>query len=249
MLNRIRVGLWVGALAVCGLCGAASAQVAGNGFSREVAKGPGVFNGPANDAPVMRNPMPPLSEIPPMPMPFPAMVPVNGQMANSIVVCDAETGKSEVIQGHVVSGLTGDKHEGRFPVEGEIGSEGYGSRSFSTLSPITTQGTFPWSPNCKVAMRFLTSGGANAWYVCSGTMIDWSTVLMAGHCVYNHGNGLPDQWAQEVYVFPGWDGVNGTILPPNGPGTNQAYGYFGYSRGTYMGAGGSWISSGSRDQD
>src|SRR6185369_12494799 len=116
------------------------------------------------------------------------------------------------------------------------------------MGAISTRNTFPWSANCKVAERFDNGSGGAAWYVCSGTMIDSTTCLVAGHCVYNHGNGIPDGWATDVYVFPGWDG-NGTIITPSAPGSNSVLQNFGYAHSRFLGAGTAWVNSSSRDQD
>jgi V8-like Glu-specific endopeptidase len=55
---------------------------------------------------------------------------------------------------------------------------------------------YPWRVNVKLFMDFPDGG-----YLCSGTMIQPSYVLTAGHCV-NHGNG--GAWANSITVVPGY---------------------------------------------
>ena len=56
----------------------------------------------------------------------------------------------------------------------------------------------PWRRHVKIIMRF---GSVN--YVCSGTLVDPEVVLTAGHCIHDQDLG---GWADEVWVYPGWDG-------------------------------------------
>jgi hypothetical protein len=77
--------------------------------------------------------------------------------------------------------------------------------------------------------------------VCSGTMRDAETVLTAGHCVNNGSGGA---WADEIWVYPGWDG-NGTINP--GPAVRAEP--YGWAHATYFGSWTGWTVDGDFNYD
>ncbi len=245
MITRI---ISVVAIASLSLVSFAHAQEHGRANAQEVQPGPGVLSGGGgDDRPGVVHPMPPLDQIPPLPMPVMDAL-ARGPLGNTMIIYDESTGESRTITVRVDPGLTGGAGGGGLPPEIPVGNEGLLPRGFGTMSAISTRNVFPWSANCKVAERFNNGAGGGAWYVCSGTMIDPTTCLVAGHCVYNHGNGIPDGWATDVYVFPGWDGA-GNIIPPSGPGTNTSYANFGYAHSRFLGAGTDWVNNSNRDQD
>jgi hypothetical protein len=108
--------------------------------------------------------------------------------------------------------------------------------SFGTMSEITNTQDPPWRMNVKLVGRM-----GSSYYVCSGTMRDAETVLTAGHCVYDYGGY---GWADEIWVYPGWDGVGGQFNPP--PSVINPYGY---GRGTYFGSWTGWTNSGDYNND
>lgn len=118
--------------------------------------------------------------------------------------------------------------------------------SFGTMSliPPASRAAFPWRVNCKLAMRWVDNNGSSAWFVASGTMIDAETVVTAGHCVYSREAAFSaNPWAQEVYVYPGWDGGDTLI-----PASSTMYPY-GWGRGTLFGSWTSYTDSGNFDFD
>lgn len=190
--------------------------------------------------------LPPLDQIPPMPMPDP---PEPGQeklgLVGSVLVHDAlagettELGETESLPLQaLLSGSGGD---------GYAGADGGGGfeimpESFGTMTHIGNTGDSPWRMNAKLLMRFETTSGTDAWFVCSGSMVDAETVLTAAHCVYSRDEDIVD-WAKEIYVYPGWDG-DGDMWPP--PDPVNAYGW---ARGTWYAAGSDYVSSGNTDAD
>jgi hypothetical protein len=75
-------------------------------------------------------------------------------------------------------------------------------------------------------------------------MIDGGTVVTAGHCVYNRGASFTaNPWAQEIYVYPGWDGGNTLI-----PASTTMYPY-GWARGTFYAGWTSYTTGGNANYD
>ena len=215
----------------------------------EVQRGQQLFRpAPADDRPHVFHPMPRLDTIPPMPMPVYNPTPAGQQPGNLISSHDQRTGETRTIPIDTVPGITSGQTNGGLPLVAAVGSEQFELRGLGTMTAISTRNTFPWSTCCKVALSFNNGSGGQSWFVCSGTMIDPSVCLVAGHCVYNHGNSIPDGFATSMYVFPGWDG-NGNIIPPSGAGSDTSYNDWGYGASTYIAAGGSWVSSANTDQD
>ncbi len=237
------------------IAGSCAAMAFGQQYSttnaREVRPGPGVINPDptgARDGPTVAHPVPPLDQIPPIPMPVFQGAALDGAVNNGFIYHDTRTGQDRTIPPEVWAALTEGQTGGSLPPETPITGEGFRPRGLGTMSAISTRNTFPWSANCKVIERFNNGAGGASWFVCSGTMIDPATCLVAGHCVYNRGNGIPNGWATDVYIVPGWDG-NGNIVPPNSVGSNTSLQNFGYAHSTGLGAGTAWVNSGSRDQD
>ena len=182
---------------------------------------------------------PPLGDIPPMPMPYPpdanSLSPVN-QGPGAPVIRDLTTG--EVTTGAEAStAMQNIFSQGGYYAGADGGSaQGeLGAASFGTKSLVANDGTAPWRMNVKVAFRF----GAS-WFVCSGAMRDIRTVQTAGHCVHQ-GNG--GNFADEVLVYPGWDGV-GSFIPFN-PDAQTHGGARGVSLGSWTG----WTVNGNFDFD
>lgn len=126
------------------------------------------------------------------------------------------------------------------PLPGLLGDgQESAARTMSALDLIDDPSVAPWNINCKLLMRFGTS-----YFVCSGTLIDRRTVLTAGHCV-NDGSG--GAWADEIWVFPGYDNDNGNgNTLPYSDETDWPFGS-GYSVGVASWTG--WTVSGDYQQD
>ncbi len=190
--------------------------------------------------------LPALDEVPPMPMPEPPPPGAESLgVVGTLLVHDALTGETtELSEAEslplqaLMGGSGGDGYAG---ADGGGGSEVM-PESFGTMSRITNTGDSPWRMNAKLLMRFRTTGGADAWFVCSGSMVDAETVLTAAHCVYSRDANIAD-WAQEIYVYPGWDGA-GDMWPP--PDPVNAYGW---ARGTWYAAGTGYVTNGDTDAD
>ncbi len=140
-----------------------------------------------------------------MPMPNDAGMPVieTDYAAQRPVMYDVRTGVetignpvdiSEFISHNVVDSMPG-------LIDDSFDDNGGFGENMGALTLISDTTSAPWVINCKLLMRFGTG-----YSVCSGTLIDRRTVLTAGHCI-NQGNG--GAWADEVWVFPGYDNDNG----------------------------------------
>jgi glutamyl endopeptidase len=205
--------------------------------------GAGAFRGDSGDGPSHRAlppGMPNLAEIPFRQMPDPART-IQTNIVSGVTIYDMTTGEAREMPVTIVEpNEDGTPTIGGLPFAG-VGQSGSSSESgaggTSFLNAMSVTGglsTFPRSPNCKVAMRF-----GSGWSVCSGTMINEQTVLCAGHCVNDGGTGgTAGAWADEVYVFPAWDG-GGTITPGTGTINN-----FGWGRATFqLLAGSNWVNN------
>lgn len=189
----------------------------------------------SDDVPVPVPNHPPIAEVQPMPMPpiSAQKSPISGS-AGAGVSHNALTGETVTLPqdpSEPASGLSGAQGGGYAGADGGDGTE-VTPATFSTMSHITNTADSPWRMNVRLLMRF-----GSSYYVCSGTMRDASVVLTAGHCVYDFGGY---GWADEIWVYPGWDGVD---LSGN---TINPYGY-GYS--TYFASLSGWTGSGNTDYD
>jgi V8-like Glu-specific endopeptidase len=151
---------------------------------------------------------PPINEIPPMPMPEDTdEVPASMEPLEGGTFYDAITGETVTASVDELALFGGSGWGGGYSGAdgGEQDPEGL-LASFGTMSMIGNTEDHPWRMNAKVVIRF---GGS--FFVCSGTMRDPETVFTAGHCVYDYGGA---GWADEIWVYPGWDGVGGQATPP-----------------------------------
>jgi len=134
------------------------------------------------------------------------------------VIHNVLTGETMTVPPDYYPVFEGLAQGGGYP--GADGGQGLGSDMESPagmigdMTQISNTGDFPWRMNVKVVMRF-----GSSWYVCSGTMRDAETVLTAGHCVYDYGGA---GWADEIWVYPGYDGSDWGLPPPD---TVGAYGW------------------------
>ncbi|PIU50460.1 MAG: hypothetical protein COS92_01255 [Desulfobacterales bacterium CG07_land_8_20_14_0_80_52_14] len=189
------------------------------------------------------NPLPKdLSGYLPMPIPFPTKQPATAQGIDSnllkqIVSYNPKTGKETVLNPATVSGPVGSLMQtiassGRNGV-GSLGidAESRLQNSLETFTDITAVGNteeYPWRVLTKVFMTF-----PNGNYVCSGTLIQPSYAITAGHCVNNGSGGA---WASQIVVTPGYrdnwapygSAASGTFLSFAGWTT---YGDFNYDIG------------------
>lgn len=175
----------------------------------------------SSDAPAAVPNHPPIALIPPMKMPTPGKSRGTASGPGKGVIFDLQTRKS-----FEIGGQTSEVKDGLFMGGGYSGADG-GSGLEEALQPDSPSAPFtllsaatraadPWRMNVKVVFRF----GAS-YFVCSGTMRDVRTVLTAGHCV--HEGGAAGQWADEVWVYPGWDGIG--PVNPGPPTTSNPYGW------------------------
>ncbi|MFQ5526833.1 MAG: CARDB domain-containing protein [Thermoanaerobaculia bacterium] len=107
-------------------------------------------------------------------------------------------------------GTTGDPTLPLITAESHpAGSEEDVPRNFSGLSFVATPEDYPWRVAVKLFMSFRDTGGTLRNYVCSGTLIDPTHVITAGHCVYSHtdtNNGwVFNDWAETITVVPGYE--------------------------------------------
>ena len=204
-------------------------------------KGPASFSPAIGEEPAPASAQPPLKNIRPMPMPYPPKPGAVATPAKPGVPIWHDLRTKKTVIGPAAKALLPQSPPQRQSGGYYGGADGAPAQdevhpaSFGTKSRITNTADHPWRMNVKVAMRF----GAN-WFVCSGAMRDMRTVQTAGHCVFNFGG---TGWADEILVYPGWDG-NGDIIPfdPN----QQTYGA---ARGIQLGSWTSWTNNGSFDFD
>ena len=169
---------------------------------------------PGADGPAERPNHPPLDQIPPRRMPDEAAAAARRAAAGPLrmVGRDLVTGRTIVGPERTASALANTQSQGG----GYAGADGRAGVSdidqqatmSGSMSVISTasRATPPWRMNVKVVIR----DGAS-YSVCSGTMRDAETVLTAGHCVFDFGG---TGWADEIWVYPGWDGVGPHFAPP-----------------------------------
>jgi len=192
---------------------------------------------PAEEEPMLIPTHPPIDQIPPMPMPEKRE---NGAAAPASigpgegVIYNPKTKQTTIMPSESANPAfeAFTKGGGYSGADGGPGTE-LTPATMGTMSKITNTGDHPWRMNVKLVMRF----GAD-WYVCSGTMRDAETVLTAGHCVFNYGGY---GWADEIWVYPGWDGVGGTSSTVINP--------YGFGYGTYFGSWSGWTGSGDWNND
>ena len=191
---------------------------------------------------------PPISEIPPMPMPQADDAQLRGRSSDEVSIHDAETGETRVLPLGVPSGLSEARSEG--PAYAGIGGAAAapasvpGLEAFSNMTVAGDLPGWPRSANVKLVMRFTSSiDGAQYTYVCSGSMADGGVVQTAGHCVYArspNGNQI-FAWADEIWVYPAWNGIDANA--------SNVFQHFGRARGTQYMAGTTWINDGNFDAD
>lgn len=192
---------------------------------------------------------PPIDQIPPMPMPdFGDRDPSQPRTlvsSNDMTFYDAETGETYRIPNAIPSGrVGGESIEGEYMGVAPFDNSDELMRSFGNMSAAGGLDSWPRSGNVKLVMRFTDTSGNFRWFVCSGTMADSGVVLTAAHCVYNRSSDIND-WADIVYIYPGWDG-NGGIVPPAGDAVIQN---FGYAYGSSYIAGSGYVNDGDWDRD
>ncbi len=127
------------------------------------------------------------------------------------------------------------------------------SKGFSDLTKITDTSIFPWRMNAKLVMKFQDVEDEIHYAVCSGVMVDAETVLTAGHCVYAHtmvvdgASVVVNDWAQNVWVYPGWTGEGGGSHDL--PDPTQVIEPYGYGSGNSSAASPGWVYSKNYDED
>lgn len=211
------------------------------------------WSGPVDDAEQRTPGHPPIDEIPAMPFPDPALRTPGVSGPGRAVEFDAgraeeiewkseqRTGQEDELDASLGEGGGADGYRSPF---GVWTSEGSGLRSFGTMTEVGDDSAFPWRRNVKLVMRFVDNGGTNRFFVCSGSMADWETVLTAGHCIYafSPGGFQINDWAAEVWAYPGWDG-NGQLR------SDQIIQHFGVGRGNQYRAFTGWTENANFDWD
>ncbi|MHA7814509.1 MAG: GC-type dockerin domain-anchored protein [Phycisphaerales bacterium] len=197
-------------------------------------------------------PHPPFDEIPEMPMPMPeapGVQPVGNGLGSGLTFYDSATGETYQIDPALPSeSLGGQSVEGDYPgFNNRIDSDIENGRSFGSMSLAGGLDSFPRSGNVKLVMRFTDINGNFRWFACSGSMQDPGVVLTAAHCVYNRDSDI-DDWADIVYVYPGWDGDNNNG-PFGSPDSDEVIQNFGAAYGTAFLAGTDYLNNGDFDAD
>lgn len=210
----------------------------------------------AEDGLPRRDPsMPPLDQIPPMPMPDRGKAWSVGGDPGGVMFHDATTGETATWPlSSQRSGLSfAHSPEPNYTgvggsVPGAAGDGGPTLNGFGSMFPVSPLTLWPRRGNVKLFMKFTDTSNTVLWYTCSGSMADAGVVQTAAHCVYARNPGGHDvfDWADIVYVYPAWDGV-GTEWAP--PGSEEVIQNFGYAYGTQLLAGTNYINNGDLDSD
>jgi len=186
---------------------------------------------------------PPIDQIPPMPLSHVLdMPPINIEIGGGApVYFDMETREERVLQAPLPSGALSGGGDGFNGADLAASNEDSIARSFGTMTEVSP-GIFPWRMNVKLVMRFVDEGGTDRFFVASGSMADAETVLTAGHCVYSHSpNGIAiNNWAAEIWVYPGWDGVGNA---------DEFSGNWGEAHSTGLGSWTGWTVNASFEND
>lgn len=191
---------------------------------------------------------PPIDEIPPMKMPTAQDRRAVSPDGGDAIIHDAEIGRTQRVGvGAPRSGggaRGGQSFRGMAEELREM--QASGQRGFGTKSLISDAAlqSFPRSPNVKLVMRFVDVNGNDVFFNCSGTMWDAGVVLTAGHCVHAAHDPNRGDWAEEIWVYPAWDG-GGTFVP----GANDHRDFWGWARGTVFGAFTGWTEDADNDWD
>ncbi len=125
---------------------------------------------------------------------------------NEVVTHDVRTGATT--SSAVPASLPGPLPGEETPGSGPIGPVPELVESFGNPTTITTESAWPWRAQVRVFGTFDGSG-----FICSGTLVDPRTVLVAGHCLHTGAGGV---WAQNVVVAPAWDGDSDAYGTANG---------------------------------
>ncbi len=250
----------VAAMAVVAAAGQAMGQVnppITNGPAvQPILGGETIVHGLNNDLDILPPNHPPFDEIPPMPMPEPVDSDGDG-VPESVLLYDAVTGN--VVEIPLGPGSGQQSGEGGQTFVGADGWDSagdiFGAEGFGTMSLISdaNREIFPWRANVKLICRFVDQANNDRFFSCSGTMLDAGVVATAGHCIYARdvtGTDIFD-WAEEVWVYPGWDGTSGpgVFTPPDADDVIQNWGY---TRATgFVSSGGTtgWVPTGNFDWD
>jgi len=194
---------------------------------------------------------PPIDQIPELPMPDSSLYQFDPSAPWTTTFHDPATGETYELPANInlTNAGFGQSPTGDYPgAYNEIEGEPFVGRNFGTMTLAGSLDSWPRSGNVKLIMRFVDTGGADRWFVCSGSMQDSGVVLCAAHCVYAReatGNDIFD-WAEEIYIYPAWDG-NGTVVP--GPGSDEVIQNFGWARGDAFLAGSDYVNNGNFDRD
>ncbi len=147
-----------------------------------------------------------LSSYIPMPMPFPEKKSalsrgVDPDLLKRAVVYDPKTGKETPLEASALSGSMAPVMQ----TLASLGREGVASilengddklENFTDIVPVGNTHEYPWRVLTKLFMAFPDGN-----YVCSGTLIQPSYAITAGHCVNNGDGGA---WAGQIVVVPGY---------------------------------------------
>jgi hypothetical protein len=204
------------------------------------------------DNPILPPAHPPFDQIPPIPMPEGEPV-RNGPPDRSLMMHDALAGRTTLLPLDRTISQLGGTGPGSLPMDG-AGEVPDVNNGFGTNSPAGALGSFPAAANCKLIMRFTDTLGNQWFFAGSGSMQDPGVVLTASHCVYTRtfvSGGITrtvNNWADAIWVYPGWDGnsANGPFGNPNG---NEVIQNFGWMTGTNYIASTDWINNGGFDFD
>ncbi len=215
-----------------------------------VTPGDGVFRSTPSSRGVLEPNHPPISEIDEMPLPdhLPG-VPLPDKSA-VVLRHEVVTGETIEISTWPAAGEGGSTHGWRGPVS--PGRRPPPTKDFSDFVEVPDTSIHPWRMVVKLVIKFIDVDGVGRFTRCSGAMIDAETVLTAGHCVWSYGWYDDNQnfievrdWADEIWVYPGWDGdlddVDSNLRPLDSMG--RVVDPFGYGYAETFATEADWIIS------
>lgn len=168
----------------------------------------------------------------PIPIPLPQWTPPTGTSGqdDQLIGFDPATQREfHLSQPEMIPGKTSDQTEGFIPGNLENADEIIGLKNFGTMEPIGNTSEYPYSAIVKLYIRFRDTP-ANMVYEGSGIFFGSTSILTAGHCVYNQEHG---GWATSIHVVPGYSETQVPFGVEDACGWNSFIGWVDHSNYEY----------------
>jgi hypothetical protein len=186
---------------------------------------------PSTHGPAAAPNHPPIALVPPKPMPdnpnWSAVKPAASGAGQGVVYNGATGTQTLAPLNYTAAAAALSAGGGYSGADGGLGNESFpATMGMMSLVGNPLRSQFPYRMNVKLLMRW----GSN-YFVCSGSMRDANVVLTAGHCVYDTSLNA---WADEVWVYPAWDGNGSLFGPPS------IVNWYGWAHSTTLGSWTGW---------